>query len=256
MQTPVLCPSVPSGATSSRDKGLASDIISSGPYHVEASLPIPFPLSSARSDCWVYAITPNSRYIFPCSPLSTKDRRRASPLKMSGSEDKNLSAWIEKLKGRLTGYFADSNKFALDRYLGEGVHAHAWLVRHRKQDKDPWSKMVLKTPTFAANDIYNEALIHGPESVEDFREEAKLLKVSKPQPSPRCLKNANGDFLDHTGQASGQTHRFRPPRGPSRHPRRSPKLLWQLDLSRTPRARDSVGICEEVRCPRHSVCSE
>lgn len=97
---------------------------------------------------------------------------------MSSSGEEWIAEELGLIRNRIKGYFGDSRNFKLDRFLGKGLAAHAWLVRHRKQEKDPWRKMVLKTPAYVEGPLRQEQFADGPEGVTEFREEAGLLQVS------------------------------------------------------------------------------
>lgn len=90
---------------------------------------------------------------------------------------------VEITQSKLTTYFsARPNNFKLERFLGSGAGANAWLVRHRKQAGDRWGRIVVKTPLGISESGYDEDPFGVGFGVEEFQAERKLLEVSSCPP--------------------------------------------------------------------------
>ncbi|KAK8121732.1 hypothetical protein PG984_010402 [Apiospora sp. TS-2023a] len=118
---------------------------------------------------------------------------------MSSSGEDCVSEDSDLVKRRITGYFGDGTKYQLDRFLSNGIAAHAWLVRYRRHDKDPWRKMVLKTPAYVEGPLRREQFANGPEGVEEFHEESMLLKTLRARHLVRLIEFGDQDPLERNG---------------------------------------------------------
>ncbi|KAK7913947.1 hypothetical protein PG985_011650 [Apiospora marii] len=118
---------------------------------------------------------------------------------MSSSGEEWMEEELGPIRKRIQGYFGDSKNFKLDRFLGKGVTAHAWLIRHRKQEKDPWQKLVLKTPAYVEGSLREQQFANGPEGVTEFHEEAGLLKLIRTRHLVRLIDFCGQDPLNQNG---------------------------------------------------------
>lgn len=82
-------------------------------------------------------------------------------------------------ESHLITYFATQpNNFQLERLLGSGAAANAWLVKYRKQAGDRWGRIVLKTPIGIAATGYDPDPLDVGFGVNESSEERELLEVS------------------------------------------------------------------------------
>ncbi|KAK8073008.1 hypothetical protein PG996_006356 [Apiospora saccharicola] len=118
---------------------------------------------------------------------------------MSSSGEDYVSEDSDLVKRRIANYFGDGTEYQLDRFLSNGIAAHAWLVRYRRQDQDPWRKMVLKTPAYVEGPLRQEQFANGPEGVEEFYEESMLLKTLRARHLVRLIEFGDQDPLERNG---------------------------------------------------------
>ncbi|KAK7961705.1 uncharacterized protein PG986_002530 [Apiospora aurea] len=91
------------------------------------------------------------------------------------AEDNDKKPQIERTRTRLRGYFEADDKFKLERHVGSGAEAHAWLVQRRgPNDGDPRTKYVIKTPSFIERPDRTERF-QSSEGITVFDKERRLL---------------------------------------------------------------------------------
>ncbi|KAK8075730.1 hypothetical protein PG997_010393 [Apiospora hydei] len=91
------------------------------------------------------------------------------------AEEDDKKQQIERTRTRLRGYLEPDNKFKLERHIGSGAEAHAWLVqRQGPNDGDLGTKYVIKTPSFIERPDRAERF-QSSEGTTVFDKERKLL---------------------------------------------------------------------------------
>ncbi|KAK8086090.1 hypothetical protein PG994_001064 [Apiospora phragmitis] len=145
-------------------------------------------MGSVSDDCWE-----------DNDPFADSDQSTDDGDKYSGSKHDSTIT-----ESHLTTFFAARPKnFQLERQLGSGAAANAWLVRYRKQAGDPWGRIVLKTPVSIAESGYVPNPLDVQLNILAFENEIRLLNTIRTRHLVKLIKFSDGeDPLKRPGASS------------------------------------------------------